>query len=189
MDMEWILASASPRRKELLKEIIDTFEIVPAKGEEEANGAQTVAELVRALATQKAKEVASLPVAAGKAVLGADTVVALDGKVLGKPKDQDDARQMLRALSGKTHEVYTGVCIVLPCGEIRVAADCTKVVFEELSDEAISAYIATGSPMDKAGAYGIQDGGLVKTIRGSYSNVVGLPVELLKKILNEIEAK
>lgn len=181
--MQWILASASPRRKELLKEIVAEFEIIPAKGEEEANGAQTVAELVKALATQKAKEVASLPVASGKAVLGADTVVALEGKVLGKPKDEAEAREMLRALSGKTHEVYTGVCIVMPNGETVVDADCTKVIFEELSDEAISAYIATGSPMDKAGAYGIQDGGLVKAIEGSFSNVVGLPVELCKRMI------
>ena len=184
--MEWILASASPRRKELLKEIIDRFEIIPAKGEEEANGCVTVAELVKTLATQKAKEVASLPQAQGKAVLGADTVVALDGRVLGKPQDEADARRMLRALSGKTHEVYTGVCIVLPSGKVYCDADCTKVIFEELSDEAISAYIATGSPMDKAGAYGIQDGGLVKAIEGSFSNVVGLPVELCKAMTRKI---
>ena len=106
--MEWILASASPRRRELLSELIDGFDVIPAKGEENASGAKTPEELVKMLAKQKAEEIAALPEAAQKAVLGADTVVALDGNVLGKPKDEADAFHMLSALSGRTHEVFTG---------------------------------------------------------------------------------
>jgi septum formation protein len=184
--MEWILASASPRRKELLKELIDTFEIIPAQGEENAHGL-TGAKLVETLAAQKVEEVASRAEAQGKAVLGADTIVCLDGEVLGKPKDEADAKRMLSMLSSKVHQVYTGVCIILPSGEKMVEADCTDVAFEALTETQIEAYIATGSPMDKAGAYGIQDGGIVKEIRGSYSNVVGFPCELFAKLLESVK--
>ena len=188
--MEWILASASPRRRQLLKQIVETFDVLPARGEESAVDGD-VETLVKTLATQKAREVAGLQVANGKAVFGADTVVALDGRVLGKPKDEAQAREMLKSLSGREHEVYTGVCISYPTRQgvraERVAADCTKVLFENLSNEQIEAYIATGSPMDKAGAYGIQDGGLVRSIKGSFSNVVGLPVELVKEMVERIE--
>jgi septum formation protein len=115
--------------------------------------------------------------------------VALADEVLGKPKDEADAIRMLTELSGKSHHVYTGVCITLTTDEgvkCWQAADDTEVVFEELSLEQIKAYVATGSPMDKAGAYGIQDGGLVKEIKGSFSNVVGLPLELVKSMLTTI---
>lgn len=186
--MEWILASASPRRKELLKQLIDTFEIIPANGEEISHGL-TGAKLVETLATQKAVEVASRPEAKGKAVLGADTVVCLDGEVLGKPKDEADARLMLTALSGREHQVFTGVCISYPQGRERktlVASDCTQVRFETLSQEKIEAYVKTGSPMDKAGAYGIQDGGLVCSIDGSLSNVIGLPIELCRELISKL---
>ena len=188
--MQWILASASPRRRELLKEFIDEFEVIPAKGEEKAQEGLAPDALVCALATQKAAEVASLPVAKGKAVIGSDTVVVYAGEVLGKPKDEADAKRMLTALSGNTHQVYTGVCIVLPSGEKLVAADCTDVEFEALDEEAISAYVATGSPMDKAGAYGIQGlgGRLVAGILGAFDNVVGLPCALLEKMLTEATA-
>lgn len=191
--MEWILASASPRRRELLAELIKDFEVCPAKGEEVVVGTPTPEELVKMLACQKAKEVASLEKAKGKAVLGSDTVVALDGEVLGKPKDEADAFRMLTALSGCTHQVYTGVCILYPTKDGKtdriVEADCTQVVFEELNADMVWAYIKTGSPMDKAGAYGIQDGGLVKEIQGSYSNVVGLPLELVRQMLDRIEER
>lgn len=188
--MEWILASASPRRKELLAELIPNFSILPAKGEENAPQGLSPEELVKALAKQKATEVAALADAQGKAVLGSDTVVALDGKILGKPATPTAAMEMLSALSGRAHEVYTGVCIVYPTAEGNqeiVAADCTKVHFNALTEAEIAAYVATGSPMDKAGAYGIQDGGLVDRIEGSFSNVVGLPLELLAKLLKKIE--
>ena len=190
--MQWILASASPRRKELFAELVNEFEIIPAKGEEVLDGAYTPAQLVAELATQKAAEVATLPRARGKAVLGADTVVAYEGEVLGKPKDERDARRMLSMLSGKAHEVYTGVCVLYPTKEgytTRREAICTRVYFNPLTDEQITAYIKSGSPMDKAGAYGIQDGGLVEKIEGSFSNVVGLPLEACKEIINALETR
>jgi septum formation protein len=186
--MEWILASASPRRKELLAELIKEFEIQPAKGEEKIEDIHPKL-LVQSLATQKSKEISAMESSKGKLVLGSDTVVALAGEVLGKPKNEADAIRMLTALSGNSHHVYTGVCITLTTDEgvkCWQAADDTEVVFEELSLEQIKAYVATGSPMDKAGAYGIQDGGLVKEIKGSFSNVMGLPLELLKSILIQI---
>ena len=187
--MQWILASASPRRRELLKEFIDEFEVIPAKGEEKAQEGLAPDALVCALATQKAAEVASLPVAKGKAVIGSDTVVVYAGEVLGKPKDEADAFRMLKMLSGKTHAVYTGVCFACKQGEdfhSDTQAEKTDVYFEELSDAWIHAYIAGGSPMDKAGAYGIQDGGLVKEIVGSYTNVVGFPLELVEQMLKKV---
>ena len=191
--MDWILASASPRRRELLAEIIEKFEIIPSKAEEVVEGQPSPQELVKALAKLKAQEVASRKEARGKAVLGSDTVVVFDGKVLGKPKDEEDAFSMLSTLSGNTHEVYTGVCILYPQsdgeqGEL-LEADCTEVVFERLTEEKIWEYISTGSPMDKAGAYGIQDGGLVKEIKGSFTGVVGLPIELVKRMIESIIEK
>lgn len=188
--MEWILASASPRRKELLAELISEFDVIPAQGEEKAPDGLSPEALVKTLARQKATETAALPQARGKAVLGSDTVVALDGKILGKPATEREAVEMLTALSGRAHEVYTGVCIVYPTDagvKEYVEADCTAVHFNRLTKEQILAYVATGSPMDKAGAYGIQDGGLVERIEGSFSNVVGLPLELLGRMLREIE--
>ena len=187
--MNWILASASPRRKQLLKEIIPAFEIIPATGEEVVEGNLTPDKLVMELAKQKAMEVARLPQAKDCAVLGADTVVVLDNKVLGKPKDEADAVCMLTALSGRAHQVYTGVCIVYTDkGEQTVLQDCasTNVYFNTLTDEQITKYVQTGSPMDKAGAYGIQDGNLVARIDGSFSNVVGLPVELCQSMVEKL---
>ena len=133
--MQWVLASASPRRNQLLREVIDDFEIIPAKGEENADG--TPAELVKTLATQKAREVAALPQTNGKAVLGADTVVAIDNEVLGKPIDAADAKRMLSALSGRVHHVYTGVCILFPDGREYVDSACTEVEFEHMTNERI----------------------------------------------------
>ena len=170
-----------------MAEFFSSFEVIPATGEEIVDKTLSPKALVCALARQKAREVAETPAAAGKAVIGADTVVALDGQVLGKPTSSEHAFAMLRALSGRVHEVFTGVCVRLPNGEELVQADCTRVHFEELTDEAIAAYIKTGSPMDKAGAYGIQDGGLVKEIEGSFSNVVGFPCELFATMLKSIQ--
>ena len=148
--MDWILASASPRRKELLRELLPSFGVIPARGEERADLSLPPEEVVKRLAAHKAEEVALLPEARGKAVLGADTVVALGGKILGKPKDEAEALCMLKALSGRVHEVFTGVCVILPDGKRSVRAARTEVEFETLSDEKLEAYIATGSPMDKA---------------------------------------
>ena len=114
--MEWILASASPRRKQLLKEVLPAFSVIPATGEERAPKNCTPTALVQLLATQKAEEVALLSVAKGKGVIGADTVVAFNGEVLGKPKDEKDAVRMLSALSGNRHSVHTGICLILPNG-------------------------------------------------------------------------
>lgn len=119
-------------------------------------------------------------------VIGADTVVVFGGRIIGKPKDEKQAFDILKELSGKTHSVYTGVCVVRG-GKKKAFVRKSRVLFFSLTDERINSYIATGSPMDKAGAYGIQDSGFVKKIRGSYSNVMGLPVEKLRKILKKEE--
>lgn len=191
--MEWILASASPRRKQLFAEIVEKFDIVPAKGEENVPEGFTPEQTVRHLAWQKAEEISRLPQSQGKAILGADTVVALGANILGKPKDEADAEAMLTALSGNVHQVYTGICIFYPKAQggydVYTFSDCTKVLFYSLSKQQIKDYVSSGSPMDKAGAYGIQDGGLVQEIEGSFSNVVGLPVELLKREIQNIEQK
>lgn len=186
--MKWILASASPRRKQLLKEIVPEFTVLPAKGEERVEEVPPHL-LVQSLATQKAEEVASLPQANDAIVLGADTVVAVDGEVLGKPKDETDAVRMLSMLSGRKHQVYTGVCIIYPQDGTRkkmVSFAKTDVYFYPLTQEQIMRYVQTGSPMDKAGAYGIQDGNLVERIDGSFSNVVGLPVELCREMAENL---
>ena len=186
--MKFILASASPRRKELVKEFVETARILPAQGEETAV-AGTPRMLVEALSRQKAEEVFSLEGNEQTIVLGADTVVAYGKKVLGKPKSEEEAFSMLKMLSGRSHYVYTGVCFIyLKNGEKKYVnrSAKTRVKFHKLSDEWIREYVKSGSPMDKAGAYGIQDGGLVKNIRGSFTNVVGLPVELCKKLYAKI---
>ena len=186
--MRFILASASPRRKELVKEFVEETEIIPAQGEETAV-AGTSRKLVEALSKQKADEVFSLVNDEEAIVLGADTVVAYGKKVLGKPKNEEDAFAMLKMLSGRSHFVYTGVCFIyFSKGEKKYInrSAKTRVKFNKLSDEWITEYIKSGSPMDKAGAYGIQDGGLVQKIRGSFTNVVGLPVELCKKLYAKI---
>ncbi len=186
--MRFILASASPRRKELVKEFVEETEIIPAQGEETAV-AGTPRKLVEALSKQKADEVFSRVNDEEAIVLGADTVVAYGKKVLGKPKNEEDAFAMLKMLSGRSHFVYTGVCFIyFSKGEKKYInrSAKTRVKFNKLSDEWITEYIKSGSPMDKAGAYGIQDGGLVQKIRGSFTNVVGLPVELCKKLYAKI---
>ncbi len=142
------------------------------------------AALVQALAERKARDV--LPAAPEDAlVIGADTVVALDDVILGKPRDAEDAAAMLRALSGRTHQVYTGVCVIGKDGAADVFTECTDVTFQTLSEEEIAAYVASGEPMDKAGAYGIQGPFCrhVESIRGDYCNVVGLPVAHLYRVL------
>ena len=178
------MASASPRRKQLFKEIVECFEILPATGEERVDESLSPAEQCRQLAVQKAREISQNH--GGRYVLGADTVVAIDEKVLGKPVDAAEAKRMLQSLSGRTHEVFTGVCMISPSGKELSAVAGTKVHFYPLEESFIDGYVKGGSPMDKAGAYGIQDGGLVSSIDGSYSNVVGLPVELCKEMYEEI---
>lgn len=168
-----VLASKSPRRQELIRLITDDFTVASADADETLPHPMSPSDAVMYLSEIKAR-----PLADGKnTVIGADTVVALEGSILGKPKDKDDAFRMLRSLSGKTHSVYTGVTIIK--GEkADTFFEKTDVEFYDLSDEEIADYISTGEPMDKAGAYGIQGYGalLVKKISGDFFNVVGLPV-------------
>lgn len=183
--MQFVLASASPRRKELFKKIAKNFEIDAAKGEERAKKTLPPAEYAETLAAHKAREIAAKKEHFGKVVVGADTVVAICGKILGKPKDADEAKEMLRLLSGKEHSVFTGVCVIFEDGEEVISHEETKVKFKPLTEEFICAYVAGGSPMDKAGAYGIQDGVPTECVRGSIDNVIGLPTELLARVLRE----
>lgn len=179
--MELILASASPRRRELLAEIAK-FTVEPSRFEEKAEGL-SAEQTAAYFAEGKAKEVLSrFPNAL---VLGADTVVSLDGSILGKPKSREHAAEMLRALSGRTHEVVTGVCLT-GRGFCKTRAVKTRVEFYPLGEELIARYVNSGLPMDKAGAYGIQDGyPLVKAYLGSYTNVVGLPVDEVRQLIHE----
>lgn len=176
--MKWILASASPRRKELLEKIGIPFSVLPAKGEERITK-DSPAAVVQELSLQKAEEVAQQ---AGEdcIIIGADTVVAKGNTIMGKPKDTAEAFRMLQSLSGDCHQVYTGVTLIRT-GKQRESitfAEKTDVTLYPLTEAEILAYIASGDPMDKAGAYGIQgDFAIhVKKIEGDYSNVVGLPV-------------
>ncbi|MFR1564560.1 MAG: Maf family protein [Anaerotignum faecicola] len=176
--MELILASASPRRKELLEKIGLPFTVQPAKGEERITQKRPAA-VVMELSRQKAEEIAAAQTG-DCIIIGADTVVAKGEKIMGKPKDAADAKQMLRSIADDCHQVYTGVTL------IRTGAHPQSVTFQEktdvclypISDAEADAYIASGDPMDKAGAYGIQgDFAIyVKRIAGDYYNVVGLPI-------------
>lgn len=179
-----VLASASPRRRELMSLAGFDFEVITADVDEVLDHSLSPCELVMSLSFQKASAVAELKPDA--TVIGADTVVVLGGKVLGKPKSEADAVQMLQSLSGNTHEVYTGVCIIKG-DRVHKFFECTKVTFWPLEDELIAEYVASKEPMDKAGAYGIQGKGcvLVKGIEGDYFNVVGFPVS---RFCREIKA-
>ena len=170
-----ILASASPRRYDLLKEYDLDIEVIRPDIEETIRGDERPEQLAMALAFEKAYSI-SLD-RTDDIVLGADTIVVLGDKILGKPKDRDEAFEMLSSLSGKTHRVITGISIIKGSRKI-VDFESTSVTFRELNKEQILKYIATEEPMDKAGAYGIQGYGkiLVESINGSYSNVVGLPI-------------
>ncbi len=187
-EVHMILASQSPRRYELLKMISEDFSVLPATGEEVVPEGLTPAEVVRHLAQQKAQEIRSLYKGENKeTIIAADTVVAIDGKILGKPHSGSEAFEMLTLLSGRVHSVFTGVCVI--SDKETVFAEETKVEFYELSPAEIADYIATGEPMDKAGAYGIQERGafLVKRIDGDYYNVMGLPIGRLSRVLRGIE--
>lgn len=179
-----ILASASPRRRELMELAGYDFEVICADIVEVVPEDVQPQEVVMSLALQKAKAVAAEHKDA--IVVGSDTVVALDGKILGKPHSEHEACEMLCSLSGKTHKVFTGVAIV--CGDkAKSFFDETDVEFYPLSDDEIKRYVATGEPMDKAGAYGIQGKGsvLVKKINGDFFNVMGLPIAKLYREMSE----
>ena len=184
--MSIILASQSPRRRQLLEQIgLDHFIVRPARGEEVMDPALSPAQLVEELSRQKAREVAGAS-DPGDLVIAADTVVAIDGRVLGKPHDREEACAMLSALSGREHTVYTGVTV---CRDDRMLTqhEATQVRFRPLSPREIQAYVDSGEPMDKAGAYGVQELGalLVEGIRGDYFNVVGLPLCRLGQMLSQ----
>ena len=169
------LASQSPRRTELLTQVGIDHTVVSSTYEESNEGYDNPIEMVKA---QLGKARCAVGVPDGSIVLGADTIVVLDNKVLGKPHDESDARHMLEHLSGRAHSVITGVALLIK-GEEIVFHNETKVYFKQLAPFEIESYIASGEPMDKAGAYGIQGKGAlwVDKIEGSYTNVVGLPVE------------
>ncbi len=177
-----VLASGSPRRKELLARLVSEFEVLVSDVDEEALTVADPIETAERLAEAKARAVAVLRPDA--LVVGADTVVALGDEQFAKPRDAADARRMLRALSGRTHVVATGVSLVAAEG-VQTFHDRTHVTFRDLTDAEIEAYVATGEPMDKAGAYAIQGGASAFVLRreGSESNVIGLPLERLAPLL------
>lgn len=191
-----VLASASPRRRELLTQAGFTFRVHPAHIPEDPFAGEDPVAYVTRLAREKAlavyreltaEETARAGVPADSSapiVLGADTTVTIDGLILGKPEDAADAERMLRMLSGRTHRVITGVAVVRAAGAVA-AAETTEVRFQQLTDEEIAAYVASGEPMDKAGAYAIQGRAAcwIPRIEGCYFNVVGLPLALVSNML------
>ncbi|NLD89206.1 MAG: septum formation inhibitor Maf [Lentisphaerae bacterium] len=183
-----VLASASPRRRGFLHQLGYQFEVVTPATEEKACPGESAADYVRRNAAEKARDVAGR-VAPDAVVVAADTVVVLHGTIMEKPRSEAAAREMLRALSGQTHQVITGLCVQGPGRDdariVRTLAVTTDVEFKELAADEIQAYILSGEPMDKAGAYAIQGRAacMIRQIRGSYTNVVGLPLTELVDIL------
>ena len=184
-----VLASASPRRLDLLRQIgIEPF-VEPADVDETLDDGVDVAAAVAGLAAAKARAVAARHQGEPVLVLGADTLVVLDGQPLGKPSDEPEARDMLRRLSGREHQVMTGVAIIdAATGNDVGGVETTIVRFRDLESDEIDAYVATGEPLDKAGAYGIQGGAaaFVAGLTGDHSNVVGLPLPLVERLLGEL---
>ena len=184
-----VLASASPRRAEILRAVDWPFEVSVVDIDESPFVAENPTTYVERLAREKAA--AAAPRHPGQLILGADTVVLVDGKVLGKPSDMDDARRMLRQLSDRWHEVLTGVALVRG-GENRqplVAHERTRVHFSAMSDEEINWHVENGQPLDKAGAYAVQGHAalFIRELQGDYWNVVGLPVQLVYRMAREFE--
>jgi septum formation protein len=183
--MRLVLASASPRRADLLRAAGYDFDVRPADVDERVRAGEGPEPYARRLAEAKALRLGRHP---ALPVLAADTVVVVDGEVLGKPADPDDAARMLRRLSGRVHEVLTAVALI-PAGRgpvpVEVAVERTRVEFRQLVEAEIAGYVATGEPMDKAGAYAVQGraAGFVRRLEGSYSNVVGLPLPLVHRML------
>lgn len=187
-----VLASASPRRAELMRQIELPFVVLPSSFAEPSPAGWAPEDFVVDLALHKARSVQRLLSARGEAedalVIGADTVVCIDGDILGKPAGAADAAQMLRRLSGEKHQVYTGLALVAAEGVEHSACEMTQVQMGRLSAADIAAYVASGEPLDKAGAYGIQGraGRFIESIEGCYYNVVGLPLARLCALLNEM---
>ena len=184
--MKIVLASASPRRRELLKELVPDFRVLPAKGEERADPSLSPEETVKELARRKAEEVAALIQNRECAVLGADTVIVFRDAVIGKPRDEADALRILLSLAGKTHEVVTGLALLRGAdGFRRIWRETTRVTFKPFGRETAERYLSLVSVLDKAGAYAIQESGefLVESVDGSIENVIGLPLERLQEEL------
>jgi septum formation protein len=182
-----VLASGSPRRREILARLGLRFEVDPPRREEDLpSPAEDPAAYAGRISAAKAAEVAERR--PGALVLAADTVVVLEGDVLGKPADAAEARAMLARLAGREHAVHTAVTVVAPDGSRATGSELTRVRFRGLQSEEIDAYVATGEPLDKAGAYGIQEYGatFVEGVSGCYFNVMGLPVVRLLALLDEV---
>lgn len=184
-NLKVVLASASPRRKELLSLIFNEYDIRPADCDEalpEGIKAQEAVEYLSLIKNKATVEICD----ENSLVISADTVVAVEGEILGKPQDKEDARRMISLLSGREHQVFTGVTLSLN-GNFKTFSEKTDVVFYKLTDKEVEDYISTDEPYDKAGAYGIQGkaGLLVKAVNGDYYNVVGLPVARLKREIME----
>lgn len=180
--MDVILASASPRRQELLRYIVPDFKVIPADVDESIPENIDVSDVAQYLACKKAEHIGKI--CPDSLVIGSDTVVVVGDEILGKPSDEKEAYDMLSKLSGKVHRVITGVCLVQGDRKESFSQE-TKVRFYELDESEILGYIKTGDPMDKAGAYGIQGEGcvLVEGIEGDFFTVMGLPVARLKRVL------
>jgi septum formation protein len=185
-----VLASASPRRQELLRNAGIPFELQPAHIAEDPQPGESAKACAERLAREKALTVARQRPNNNDIVLGADTVVVIDGQLLGKPSDAADAARMLRLLSGRNHQVITGVCLVVS-GQPSVSSETTVVTMNELTDQDIVDYVASGEPMDKAGAYAIQGiaSRWIPRIEGDYGNVVGLPVAMVFRMMREISSR
>jgi septum formation protein len=183
--MRLVLASASPRRRALLAEHGYEFAVVPADVEEVTPAHLSPAETALWNARLKARAVAHRHT--GAVVLGVDTLVALDHQIFGKPADLDEAFEMLSALNGRAHEVFSAVCLVARGGE-RAFVEGTRVHFHRRSDDELRAYLARIGPLDKAGAYAAQEdgGGMIERVEGSFTNVIGLPMETLPQVLAEL---
>ncbi len=179
-----VLASASPRRQDLLRAAGISFTVQPTNIPEDAQAGESARACAERLAQEKALFIAAQR--PGDVILGADTIVVVDGDMLGKPNDNDDAKRMLRALSGREHEVITGVCLAGP-GFVDVRSESTRVTMSALSEQDIDFYVLSGEPMDKAGAYAIQGiaSRWIPRIEGDYANVVGLPVALVCQMMRK----
>jgi septum formation protein len=186
-----VLASESPRRSDLLTRVVGRFEVRPARIDEDAASHHAATPEEGALASARAKALAVAEQCPDAVVIGCDTVVIVDGRALGKPRDDEEAVEMLLSLAGREHEVATGVAVCLPGKRLLEALELTRVGFRPLTRELAAAYVAQGESLDKAGAYGIQGLGslLVERIEGCYYNVVGLPLHRLGRMFEDAGLK
>ena len=184
--MQIVLASGSPRRRELLALITEEFIVCPVDADETLRPGAPLDEEVVRLSLTKAQAAQELHPDA--VCIGSDTMVTIDGLPLGKPSDEKQAAEMLRRLRGRTHEVLTGLAVLPPAGEVRTLCTRTRVTFRDFAEDELAAYLATGEPLDKAGAYGIQGrfAAYIDRIEGDYYNVVGLPVSRVYRTLREL---